>query len=85
MKREAQSTIEFTFAMVVIMFIIYGLVQVFRWAGMDLANRRVMQDNAMTMDPGADPEAQLNANAGGSVLPMSAMYHGSIVNGNANQ
>ena len=41
---KAQSTIEFTFAMIAIMFLIYGMVMTFRWAGMDLANRRYLQD-----------------------------------------
>ncbi len=80
---KAQSTIEFTFAMVAIMFLIYGMVMVFRWAGMDLANRRVAQDNAMTMDltnvPYHDPAAQLNSDMD-SVLPIAAVYHGSITN-----
>jgi len=85
MKIKAQSTIEFTFATIVIMFLIYGMVQIFRWAGMDLANRRVAQDGALTA--GSDPDTQLSTNAGDSVLPLVAVYHGTITNGygNANQ
>jgi len=45
---KAQSTIEFTFAMVAIIFLIFGMLRVFRWAGMDLANRRVNQDLSLT-------------------------------------
>jgi len=79
--RKAQSTIEFTFAMVVIMFLVYGMVRVFRWTGMDLAQRRWAQDNSMTTLVGTDPASQLNSDTGMS-QPMAAVYHGSITNGN---
>jgi hypothetical protein len=79
---KAQSTIEFTFAMITIVFIIYSMVMVFRWTGMDLAQRRFSQDNSITMDltnvPNGDPAAQLNSDID-SVLPMAATYHGSII------
>jgi len=94
---KGQSTIEFTFAMIVIMFLIYGMVMTFRWAGMDLANRRYTEDKTlMTMNPTVwvtpdnsvrvsyDPTSQLNA-ADNLVLPMAAVYHGNIANGNASQ
>lgn len=74
---KAQSTVEFTFAMVAVMFLIYGMVMMFRWAGMDLANRRVSQDLSLTNQSG--PFAQLNA-VGDVVLPMDAVYHGGITN-----
>ena len=84
MKRMGQSTIEFTFAVIVIMFLIYGMVQVFRWAGMDLAQRRYAQDNSLTTNPASgDPASQLDVN-GDLVLPMAAVYHGSIT-GNTTQ
>jgi len=81
MMRKAQSTIEFTFAMVVIMFLVYGMVRVFRWTGMDLAERRWAQDNSMTTLVGTDPASQLNSDVG-IAQPMAAVYHGSITNGN---
>ena len=83
---KAQSTIEFTFAVIVIMFLIYGMIQVFRWAGMDLANRRYLQDNSITTANlvGGDPASQLNSDIG-VALPMAAVYHGNITNGNASQ
>lgn len=74
---KAQSTIEFTFAMVVIIFLIYGMVQVFRWTGMDLANRRVAQDRSLTNVAVSDPSSQLNPYFA-DALPMAAVYHGSI-------
>jgi hypothetical protein len=79
----AQSTIEFTFAMIVIMFLVYGMVQVFRWAGMDLANRRYSQDVSLTTPPGKDPATQLNA-GDDLFLPIAAVYHGRIT-GNTGQ
>jgi hypothetical protein len=88
---KAQSTVEFTFAMVAMMFLIYGMVMVFRWAGMDLAQRRYHQDTSVTSpivkdvnNPTGDPASQLNSD-GDVALPMSAVYHGSITNGNSIQ
>ncbi len=75
---KAQSTIEFTFAVVVVMFLIYGMVQVFRWAGMDLAQRRYFQDaSIVNLDSSGDPASQLNSDID-IAQPMSAVYHGSI-------
>ena len=48
MRTQAQSTLEFVFVMVAIMFLIYGTVQVFRWVGMDMAQRRWAYDNSLT-------------------------------------
>ena len=83
--RKAQSIIEFTFSVIVIMFIIYGMVRVFRWAGMDLAQRRYAQDTTITMDleneVNEDPTAQLNGDIG-SVRPLAAIYRGGITTGN---
>ena len=81
---KAQSTIEFTFAMIAIMFLIYGMVMVFRWAGMDLAQRRFSQDSSITNLVGGDPASQLNADVD-SVLPIAAVYRGSVTNGNTAQ
>ena len=77
---KAQSTIEFTFAMIAIMFLIYGMVMVFRWAGMDLAQRRYAQDAALTQNVD-DPALQLAADLD-SALPIGAVYPGKITNGN---
>ena len=85
MNTKAQSTIEFTFAMVAVMFLIYGMVMVFRWAGMDLANRRYMQDTTLT-NQSITGNASVELNTGDDYfLPMAAVYHGSITNGNTSQ
>jgi hypothetical protein len=66
------------------MLLIYGMVQVFRWAGMDLANRRFMQDNSiMNLDSTGDPASELNSFMD-SFLPINAVYSGSVT-GNTGQ
>jgi len=75
--KKAQSTVEFTFAMVVVVFLIYGMVRVFFWVGMDLANRRVAQDNSLT--DGINASVQLNPDFY-RIQSMDAMYTGSITN-----
>lgn len=78
---KAQSTIEFAFAMVVMIFLIYGLVQVFRWAGLDLSSRRVSEDLSMTCSVNPNPAVELNP-YDDFIVPMAAVYHGKITNGN---
>jgi hypothetical protein len=57
--QRGQSTIEFTFAMMVTLVLIYALFMVFRWAGLDLAERRVAHERLLT-DETLRPEQQLN-------------------------
>jgi len=47
-KTKAQSTIEFTFVMIAILLLAYGLIRIFRWAGMDLAERRYEHERVLT-------------------------------------
>jgi len=79
--KTAQSTVEFTFAMIVVMFLIYGMVQVFRWAGIDLAQRQSIQDNSLITLTNGDPSSELNPVFTGA-QPIAAVYHGKITNGN---
>jgi len=82
---KAQSAIEFTFAMIAIMFLIYGMVRVFRWTGLDLAQRRFSQDASITTNPASgDPASQLNSDMD-SVMPIAAVYRGNLTNGNTTQ
>ena len=55
-----QSIIEFCFAMVVVILLIYGLVMVIRWVGMDLADRRIAHDRVLIS--GGTPEEQVREN-----------------------
>ncbi len=59
MQKKAQSTIEFTFTLIVILLITYGMVKIFRWSGMDLAERRWAHDQAL-VDPKLTIEQQLS-------------------------
>lgn len=56
---RAQSIIEFCFASVVLMFLLYGMVQTVRWIMLDLAERRFDHDAVLT-DSAAGVEGQLN-------------------------
>jgi|GEM_PF-5029417 len=47
--KKAQSTIEFTFAMVVTALLIYGLIKVFQWVGMDYAQQAYIQRNSLAV------------------------------------
>ena len=43
-----QSTIEFTFVMIAILLLTYGLIRIFCWAGLDLAERRFTHEQVLT-------------------------------------
>ena len=45
---KAQVLIEFTFAMVIIFLMIYGSIMIFRWSGMDLAEKRIQHEEVLT-------------------------------------
>jgi hypothetical protein len=57
--RRGQSTIEFTFAMMVTLILFYALFMVFRWAGLDLAERRYAHESLLSNES-LRPEQQLN-------------------------
>lgn len=57
-KTRAQATLELTFVILVIIFLAYGLVQILRWAGLDLAARRWTHDQVILN--GATTDEQLN-------------------------
>ena len=77
--RRAQSTIEFTFAMVMIALLIYGLLRIFRWTGMDYAERSNSYSTQQFTDPRMralyfvnDEESQLNSSIGDRSKRMGA-------------
>lgn len=57
--QHGQATIEFTFAMTLTLIMTLALYMVFRWVGLDLANRRFTHENLLTNDS-LRPEQQLN-------------------------
>ena len=75
-KQRAQSTLEFTFAMIVILFLMFGMVKILRWVGMDLAERRVAHDQTLTK-PGATVEEQLKPDFYRGKR-IDAVYHGTL-------
>ena len=44
---NGQSTIEFTFSMVLTVLLIVGMIKVFQWTGNDLAQRRIAHEAAL--------------------------------------
>jgi len=45
---EGQVMLEFIFSMIIILLMIFGTMMVFRWTGLDLAERRIAHDSLLT-------------------------------------
>ncbi len=66
--RKGQVMLEFTFCMIIIFLMMYAIVMVFRWAGLDLAERRLAHDALLTTNevvesygtPGDGPLRQID-------------------------
>ena len=53
---SGQVILEFTFCMAIVLLMIFATMMIFRWAGLDLAERRRAHDNSlMTFYPDGDP------------------------------
>jgi len=48
--RKGQVILEFTFCMIVILIMIYGVVKVFHWAGSDLVERQIAHKAVLLND-----------------------------------
>lgn len=46
---EGQSIMEFAFCMAVVLIMLYGTAMIFRWTGMDLAERRIAYEQSMAI------------------------------------
>ena len=44
MMKKGQVMVEFTFCMIILFLMMYGLVMVFRWAGLDLSQREAAHE-----------------------------------------
>ena len=55
---NGQAIIEFTFCMIVIMIMIYGIIEVLRWTGEDIAERRITHQDVLT-DAALTPTQQV--------------------------
>lgn len=51
--KKAQVMLEFTFCMIILFLMMYGIIMVFRWTGVDLAQRQQTHDAVLTtaIDP----------------------------------
>ena len=47
---EGQSIMEFTFCMIVVLIMLYSTAMVFRWTGMDLAERRIAYERSSSFN-----------------------------------
>ena len=55
---KAQVILEFTFCMIIILLMIYGVVKVFQWAGRDVAERQIAHENSLIRNV-SDPRDQI--------------------------
>ena len=46
--KAAQVTLEFTFSMVLVLLLMYGVIRVLTWISLTLAERRVAHDHSLT-------------------------------------
>jgi len=54
---KGQVILEFTFCMIVILIMIYGVIKVFHWTGKDIVKRRIAHDAALI--GGGSPRDQI--------------------------
>ena len=47
--KRAQVMLEFLFCMIIIFLMIYASIYIFRWTGVDLAERRIAHDDKLTI------------------------------------
>ena len=46
-RNSAQVIVEFTFSLIMVLLILYGIVKVIRWSGVSLADRRIEHDRIL--------------------------------------
>jgi hypothetical protein len=56
---KGQSTIEFTFTMVMTVLLVVGMIKVFLWTGRDMFQRRQAHEAVLTQSIGYDSEEAL--------------------------
>lgn len=70
---KGQVILEFTFCMIVILIMIYGVVKVFHWAGEDVVERQRAHDSVLL--GGGSPRDQINPYFYGAA-DMNAIWDG---------
>jgi len=73
MIQKAQALIEFSAGMVILCLIIYGMVEIFRWGMMDMAERRYDHDRSFSNSQ-LTAEQQLNPNFH-ELRPMDTLWY----------
>ena len=48
--KKGQVMVEFTFCMIILFLMMYGMVMAFRWAGLDLTNRETAHEGLLMTD-----------------------------------
>lgn len=57
--KRAQSIVEFTFGIVIVVLLLLGMIKVFSWAARDLTDRRQRHEVSLIIDPGDCPACPL--------------------------
>ena len=82
--RQAQVSLEFAFCIIIILLMIYGVMMIFRWTGVDLAERRLAHEDVLYQPieqnynlqvPGAGPMKQIDPYFY-TAAPMNAIWRG---------
>ena len=54
-ERNGQSTVEYTFCMIIVVLLLVGMIEVFSWMARDLVMRRHAHESVLAVDIGYDP------------------------------
>ncbi len=71
--KKGQVILEFTFSLIVIMLLLYGTMMVFRWSGVDLADRIITHNNVLINGGGSLDQINPYFYKG---TPMNSMWDG---------
>ncbi len=62
--KQAQSIVEFSFSMVILFVMVYGLTHIFQWTGVDTVKRQKTHDALMKQDAPKNPNYTSPQNSG---------------------
>ena len=74
-KINGQVIMEFTFCMIIVMLMIFSTMMIFRWVGLDLAERRMAHDEALTQDVPASPEYSYAQRSQGPMIQLQSRFY----------
>jgi len=58
-KNKAQVMLEFSFCMIIVMLMIYGMIKLFRWSGIDLVGKSKLYESSLTQSSDAGIQLQV--------------------------